>query len=145
MADDSFFLYGMGERPEALTLGSLVLEKYWQPMSARHYTHELLRYYMVHRLWRCCCHPGIQIESDSLPAATLCVSMLTLPMLPTPSSTALPVLRPLSASKLAISLTFVSLITRILNESLQPRGVPESYSKSTFHSNPDLFSFLACD
>ncbi|KAJ5649782.1 uncharacterized protein N7484_003505 [Penicillium longicatenatum] len=42
MADDSFFLYGMGERPEALTLGSLVLEKYWQPMSARHYTHELL-------------------------------------------------------------------------------------------------------
>ncbi|KAJ5913233.1 hypothetical protein N7504_002116 [Penicillium tannophilum] len=42
MADDSFFLYGMGERPEALTLGSLVLEKYWQPMNARHYTHELL-------------------------------------------------------------------------------------------------------
>jgi hypothetical protein len=47
MADDSFFLYGMGERPEALTLGSLVLEKYWQPMSARHYTHELLRYDLV--------------------------------------------------------------------------------------------------
>lgn len=47
MADDSFFLYGMGERPEALTLGSLVLEKYWQPMNARHYTHELLRYYSV--------------------------------------------------------------------------------------------------
>ncbi|KAJ5948918.1 hypothetical protein N7454_002225 [Penicillium verhagenii] len=42
MGDESFFLYGMGERPEALTLGSLVLEKYWQPMIARHYTHELL-------------------------------------------------------------------------------------------------------
>lgn len=42
--DSSFFLYGMGERPEALTLGSLVLEKYWQPMIARHYTHELLVY-----------------------------------------------------------------------------------------------------
>ncbi|CAI7669369.1 unnamed protein product [Penicillium pancosmium] len=40
--DTSFFLYGVGERPEALTLGSLVLEKYWQPMIARHYTHELL-------------------------------------------------------------------------------------------------------
>ncbi|KAJ5665314.1 uncharacterized protein N7477_007762 [Penicillium maclennaniae] len=40
--DSSFFLYGVGERPEALTLGSLVLEKYWQPMIARHYTHELL-------------------------------------------------------------------------------------------------------
>ena len=42
--DSSFFLYGMGEKPEALTLGSLVLEKYWQPLIARHYTHELLRY-----------------------------------------------------------------------------------------------------
>lgn len=42
--DSSFFLYGVGERPEALTLGSLVLEKYWQPMIARHYTHEQLRY-----------------------------------------------------------------------------------------------------
>jgi hypothetical protein len=42
--DSSFFLYGVGERPEALTLGSLVLEKYWQPMVARHYTHEQLRY-----------------------------------------------------------------------------------------------------
>lgn len=42
--DSSFFLYGVGERPEALTLGSLVLEKYWQPMNARHYTHEQLRY-----------------------------------------------------------------------------------------------------
>jgi hypothetical protein len=41
--DSSFFLYGVGERPEALTLGSLVLEKYWQPMIARHYTHEQLR------------------------------------------------------------------------------------------------------
>ncbi|GLI74900.1 hypothetical protein PoHVEF18_003149 [Penicillium ochrochloron] len=40
--DSSFFLYGVGERPEALTLGSLVLEKYWQPMVARHYTHEQL-------------------------------------------------------------------------------------------------------
>ncbi|KAL4742389.1 hypothetical protein BDV11DRAFT_180764 [Aspergillus similis] len=40
--DSSFFLYGVGQRPEALTLGSLVLEKYWQPMIARHYTHELL-------------------------------------------------------------------------------------------------------
>jgi hypothetical protein len=40
--DSSFFLYGVGERPEALTLGSLILEKYWQPMIARHYTHELL-------------------------------------------------------------------------------------------------------
>ncbi|KAJ5709048.1 hypothetical protein N7493_010382 [Penicillium malachiteum] len=40
--DSTFFLYGMGERPEALTLGSLVLEKYWQPMIARHYTHELM-------------------------------------------------------------------------------------------------------
>ncbi|KAJ5995254.1 hypothetical protein N7481_002231 [Penicillium waksmanii] len=40
--DSSFFLYGVGERPEALTLGSLVLEKYWQPMIARHHTHELL-------------------------------------------------------------------------------------------------------
>ncbi|CEJ60309.1 hypothetical protein PMG11_08887 [Penicillium brasilianum] len=40
--DSSFFLYGVGERPEALTLGSLVLEKYWQPMNARHYTHEQL-------------------------------------------------------------------------------------------------------
>lgn len=45
--DSSFFLYGMGERPEALTLGSLVLEKYWQPMIARHYTHELLRYSLI--------------------------------------------------------------------------------------------------
>ena len=42
--DSSFFLYGVGERPEALTLGSLVLEKYWQPMIARHYTHDVLRY-----------------------------------------------------------------------------------------------------
>lgn len=42
--DTSFYLYGVGERPEALTLGSLVLEKYWQPMNARHYTHDLLRY-----------------------------------------------------------------------------------------------------
>ncbi|KAJ5238959.1 hypothetical protein N7468_003578 [Penicillium chermesinum] len=40
--ESSFFLYGMGENPEALTLGSLVLEKYWQPTLARHYTHELL-------------------------------------------------------------------------------------------------------
>ncbi|CAL5870759.1 uncharacterized protein PFLUO_LOCUS4999 [Penicillium psychrofluorescens] len=40
--DSSFFLYGMGEKPEALTLGSLVLEKYWKPMVARHYTHDLL-------------------------------------------------------------------------------------------------------
>ncbi|KAJ5689390.1 hypothetical protein N7462_003782 [Penicillium macrosclerotiorum] len=40
--DSSFFLYGVGERPEALTLGSLVLEKYWQPMNARHYAHDLL-------------------------------------------------------------------------------------------------------
>ncbi|KAJ5176760.1 uncharacterized protein N7482_002637 [Penicillium canariense] len=40
--DSSFFLYGVGERPEALTLGTLVLEKYWQPMNARHYTHPLL-------------------------------------------------------------------------------------------------------
>lgn len=42
--DSSFFLYGVGERPEALTLGSLVLEKYWQPIIARHYTHDPLRY-----------------------------------------------------------------------------------------------------
>lgn len=42
--DTSFYLYGVGERPEALTLGSLVLEKYWQPMNARRYTHDLLRY-----------------------------------------------------------------------------------------------------
>jgi hypothetical protein len=41
--DSSFYLYGMGERPEALTLGSLVLERYWEPLVARHYTHELLR------------------------------------------------------------------------------------------------------
>ncbi|KAJ5241123.1 uncharacterized protein N7469_002714 [Penicillium citrinum] len=40
--DSSFFLYGVGERPEALTLGSVILEKYWQPMIARHYIHELL-------------------------------------------------------------------------------------------------------
>ncbi|RHZ50231.1 hypothetical protein CDV55_100288 [Aspergillus turcosus] len=40
--DSSFYLYGMGERPEALTLGSLVLERYWEPLVARHYTHELL-------------------------------------------------------------------------------------------------------
>ncbi|KAJ5894516.1 hypothetical protein N7495_006207 [Penicillium taxi] len=40
--DSSFVLYGMGEKPEALTLGSLVLEKYWQPLIARHYTHTLL-------------------------------------------------------------------------------------------------------
>ncbi|EAW24538.1 uncharacterized protein NFIA_041160 [Aspergillus fischeri NRRL 181] len=40
--DSSFYLYGMGERPEALTLGSLVLEQYWEPLVARHYTHELL-------------------------------------------------------------------------------------------------------
>jgi hypothetical protein len=43
MADDSFYLYGVGEKPDALTLGSLVLEKYWQPLIARHYTHEMLR------------------------------------------------------------------------------------------------------
>ncbi|KAL4976644.1 hypothetical protein BDW66DRAFT_134460 [Aspergillus desertorum] len=42
--DFSFFLYGVGQRPEALTLGSLVLENYWQPMIARRYTHELLRH-----------------------------------------------------------------------------------------------------
>jgi hypothetical protein len=42
--DSSFFLYGVGEKPEALTLGSLVLEKYWQPLIARHYTHDMLRY-----------------------------------------------------------------------------------------------------
>ncbi|KAF7716711.1 Uncharacterized protein PECH_008636 [Penicillium ucsense] len=40
--DSSFFLYGVGERPDALTLGSLVLEKYWQPIIARHYTHKPL-------------------------------------------------------------------------------------------------------
>ncbi|RAL12124.1 uncharacterized protein BO97DRAFT_478211 [Aspergillus homomorphus CBS 101889] len=40
--DSSFYLYGVGEKPEALTLGSLVLEKYWQPLAARHYTHDLL-------------------------------------------------------------------------------------------------------
>ncbi|GFF62311.1 hypothetical protein IFM60648_00589 [Aspergillus lentulus] len=40
--DSSFYLYGMGERPEALTLGSLVLERYWEPLIARHYIHELL-------------------------------------------------------------------------------------------------------
>ncbi|KAJ5855618.1 uncharacterized protein N7529_009562 [Penicillium soppii] len=40
--DSSFFLYGVGEKPEALTLGSLVLEKYWQPLIARHYTHDML-------------------------------------------------------------------------------------------------------
>ncbi|KAF7164862.1 hypothetical protein CNMCM5623_009289 [Aspergillus felis] len=40
--DSSFYLYGMGERPEALTLGSLVLERYWEPLVARHYTHQLL-------------------------------------------------------------------------------------------------------
>jgi hypothetical protein len=44
MDDDSFFLYGIGEKPDALTLGSLVLEKYWIPLIARHYTHEPLRY-----------------------------------------------------------------------------------------------------
>ncbi|PCG98689.1 Protein of unknown function DUF4267 [Penicillium occitanis (nom. inval.)] len=43
MDDDSFFLYGIGEKPDALTLGSLVLEKYWIPLIARHYTHEPLR------------------------------------------------------------------------------------------------------
>ncbi|KAJ5757759.1 uncharacterized protein N7511_006453 [Penicillium nucicola] len=42
MADDSFYLYGVGEKPDALTLGSLILEKYWQPLIARHYTHEML-------------------------------------------------------------------------------------------------------
>lgn len=41
--DSSFYLYGVGESPEALTLGSLVLEKYWQPLIARHYTHKKLR------------------------------------------------------------------------------------------------------
>lgn len=44
MDDDSFFLYGIGEKPDALTLGSLVLEKYWMPLIARHYTHDPLRY-----------------------------------------------------------------------------------------------------
>ncbi|RAO65941.1 uncharacterized protein BHQ10_001953 [Talaromyces amestolkiae] len=43
MDDDSFFLYGIGEKPDALTLGSLVLEKYWMPLIARHYTHDPLR------------------------------------------------------------------------------------------------------
>ncbi|OJJ48341.1 hypothetical protein ASPZODRAFT_14482 [Penicilliopsis zonata CBS 506.65] len=38
----SFYLYGVGEKPEALPLGSLVLEKYWQPLVARHYTHNVL-------------------------------------------------------------------------------------------------------
>jgi hypothetical protein len=47
--DSSFYLYGVGERPEALTLGSLVLERYWEPLVARHYTHELLR--LVPILW----------------------------------------------------------------------------------------------
>jgi hypothetical protein len=42
--EDSFFLYSVGEQPEALTLGSLVLEKYWQPLIARHYTHEHMKY-----------------------------------------------------------------------------------------------------
>ena len=40
--DKTFYLYGVGERPEALTLGSLVLDKYWRPLIARHYTHEAL-------------------------------------------------------------------------------------------------------
>ncbi|RLL98717.1 hypothetical protein CFD26_103868 [Aspergillus turcosus] len=40
--DTSFYLYGIGEKPEALTLGSLVLERYWQPLIARHYTHPML-------------------------------------------------------------------------------------------------------
>ncbi|GFF96257.1 hypothetical protein IFM53868_08446 [Aspergillus udagawae] len=40
--DTSFYLYGVGEKPEALTLGSLVLERYWQPLIARHYTHPML-------------------------------------------------------------------------------------------------------
>lgn len=44
MDDDSFFLYGIGEKPDALTLGSLVLEKYWMPLIARHYTHDPLGY-----------------------------------------------------------------------------------------------------
>lgn len=48
MDESSFFLYGMGESPEALTLGSLVLEKYWQPTLARHYTHEVLRYVPIY-------------------------------------------------------------------------------------------------
>ncbi|EED24580.1 conserved hypothetical protein [Talaromyces stipitatus ATCC 10500] len=43
MDDDSFYLYGVGEKPDALTLGSLVLEKYWMPLIARHYTHDPLR------------------------------------------------------------------------------------------------------
>ncbi|EAW15003.1 uncharacterized protein ACLA_004170 [Aspergillus clavatus NRRL 1] len=41
-SESSFYLYGVGEKPEALTLGSLVLEKYWQPLIARHYTHGML-------------------------------------------------------------------------------------------------------
>jgi hypothetical protein len=40
----SFYLYGVGVDPKALTLGSLVLGKYWQPLVARHYTHDALRY-----------------------------------------------------------------------------------------------------
>jgi hypothetical protein len=43
MDDESFYLYGIGEKPDALTLGSLVLEKYWMPLIARHYTHDPLR------------------------------------------------------------------------------------------------------
>lgn len=43
--DSSFYLYGVGENPAALTLGSLVLEQYWQPLIARHYTHAVLKYY----------------------------------------------------------------------------------------------------
>lgn len=45
--EDSFFLYSVGEHPKALTLGSLVLEKYWQPLIARHYTHEPMKYSLL--------------------------------------------------------------------------------------------------
>jgi hypothetical protein len=51
MDDDSFFLYGIGEKPDALTLGSLVLEKYWMPLISRHYTHDPLRYSPPHSFY----------------------------------------------------------------------------------------------
>ncbi|KAH8697814.1 hypothetical protein BGW36DRAFT_379524 [Talaromyces proteolyticus] len=41
--ESSFYLYGVGASPDALTLGSLVLEKYWEPLIARHYSHALLK------------------------------------------------------------------------------------------------------
>jgi hypothetical protein len=41
--ESNFFLYDMGISPDALGLGSLILENYANPTKATHYSHPQLR------------------------------------------------------------------------------------------------------